>query len=219
MFIRNPTDRLVANVRKMLAEDPRDRLPADECIEDAEELLDFLRTNKDQDGQYSGRSSREPSNQRFGSSELRAIEEKHFQTSKFRAAVTAGARTKPPGQNPVQKRGTDALPRSNSLEAPLSKAPRIKTQDHLEQKGSGVPQRPSKTLAAEVHSLPGKKTTSVLPQLRPTNVRRTEQPAALAQKRATGHQLRPGPPSLVPRNPSFAEKTVRRILPSVEGGG
>lgn len=76
MFIRNPTDRLVANVRKMLAEDPKGRLPADECFEDAEELLDFLRTNKDQDGQYSGRSSREPSNQTFGSSELRAIEEK-----------------------------------------------------------------------------------------------------------------------------------------------
>ncbi|EAQ83920.1 hypothetical protein CHGG_10324 [Chaetomium globosum CBS 148.51] len=215
MFNRNPSDRLVANVRKMLARDPEDRLPAAECIEDANELLDFLRSNQNQDGHVSGRSSRELSGQTFRSSEIRAIEEKEFQTSRFRAAVAAAADTTLPGQNPSHKRGTAALPRSNSLEAPSPKTPRVKPRDHLEQKGSVVPQHLNSTLVTDGHGLPKKNSPSVLPQLRPTNVRRTEQ-RALAQKRAAGRQLRPESPISAPQNPPLTGETARRILPSIE---
>ncbi|KAK3293379.1 kinase-like domain-containing protein [Chaetomium fimeti] len=223
MFDRDPKDRLVGNVRKMLAQDRHDRLPAAECIEDANELLDSLRSsqtavpaaaptpssiqNQNQDGQSSSRTVRP--------SEIRELEERYFQTSRFRAAAAAAVDTTLPVRNSTQKRGTDALPRSNSLEAPLPKLPRTKVRNHMEQQGPSAPQRPNNTSATAGQHAPEKKGAGVLPQLRPTNTRRTEQPV-LAQKRVAGHQLRPDSPNSAVRNPSLTEKTVHRMPVLVE---
>ncbi|KAH6848396.1 kinase-like domain-containing protein [Chaetomium sp. MPI-CAGE-AT-0009] len=233
MFDRDPRDRLVANVRKMLARDPDDRLPAAECIEDANELLDSLRSSQPavpgsapvpasiqyQDGQFRSRSSREPSSQTLRSSEMREIEEKFFQTSTFKAAAAAAAGAKAPVPNPTQKRGTDALPRSNSLEASLPKVPRTKLRDQIEQQGSeegsGAPQRRSNSSGSAGQDPSAKKGTGVLPQPRPMSIRQTEQPPPV-QKRATGHQLRAESPNSAPRNPSLTEKTAGRMPLIVE---
>ncbi|KAH6622886.1 kinase-like domain-containing protein [Chaetomium tenue] len=212
MFNRDPRDRLVANVRKMLARDPDDRLPAAECIEDASDFLDSLRPNQDQDGQFSNSSSPHTSSQVFRSSEIREIEEREFQTSRFRAVAAAAA---VPAHNPSHKRGTDALPRSNSLEAPLPKASRTQAQNHREQKGSIAPQRPSIVTTTGQNPLE-KRGTGVPQQPKPMSVARSEQPAISAQKRVASHQLRSESPRPAPQNPSLKERTVRRMLPRVE---
>ncbi|KAK4156684.1 kinase-like domain-containing protein [Chaetomidium leptoderma] len=129
MHEKDPKDRLVANVSKMLAWDPRDRPPAAECIEDANDVLNPLRPTQTilpvpsltfpptqaqaRGGEPTIQPSSAPNDRTLRSSEIRSYE-KHFQTTGWRAAHADAAATIVPGQHTAQKKGTDARSRSNS---------------------------------------------------------------------------------------------------------
>jgi serine/threonine protein kinase len=150
---KDPRDPLLGNVRKMLAWDPRDRPQPDECIRDAKDVLEPTTSASApaQDPVLDGKPPSVSSSQTPRSSEIRLYEERYFQTSGWRAVQDGPAATPAQGKpltqprgdadapsgsnsppttklNITQKRGINALPRSNSMEAPASKVPRIEEQ-------------------------------------------------------------------------------------------
>ncbi|KAL2261006.1 hypothetical protein VTK26DRAFT_4819 [Humicola hyalothermophila] len=149
----NRENLLVAIVRKMLAEDPRDRPPAEECIEDAEDVLQGLSSPQRQApkrGPASASTERQAQDQRTNSAaqpsldldrpSLRSSEIRTSQLERlFMAAAPLGGQPQPSGPSrhgahdpsatvsPAEaqrKRGTAVLARSNTYEAAPRKVAR-----------------------------------------------------------------------------------------------
>lgn len=143
IYVKDPGNGLMANIRKMLAWEPEDRPTAVECVEDAEELLGSSLPGlvvpapassaegraQESGSEYTLRPPHRGSGSRGpGDRTIRSSEIDHYVLPKptVRAAAVAAA----PKQNiATQKRGADAFSRSNSLSAMARKVPRAKEQE------------------------------------------------------------------------------------------
>lgn len=229
MHNRNPGNRLVANVRRMLAWDPRDRPAADECIDDANDILDPSRPTEPFIPSASVKSQTKLSTATLRSSEIRSCE-KHFQTTGWRAAhaattvppkqqtkqqkiTNASSQSNPPATalyNPTHKRGTDALPRSNSMEAPSHKMARTAGPHQTQHKGPGAQSRPANTPRAAGQQPTQTKSSSALP--RPNSSGAPKQQPTPSQAKSTGAPSQPNSPSTTICNGASPANTPRKLL-------
>jgi serine/threonine protein kinase len=172
MYDKDPENRLVANVRKMLAWHPEDRLPASECIDDANDVLC--------------------------------------------PAVTGQRSTQQ--QHSTQKRGTDALPRSNSVEAPPPKIPRVEEHRRPQERSTDARSRPRDSLGSTGQQLTEQKSTSALPKPNPSGVPKQQPVSAERRIAGTGAVSRPEVPGAATRTTPSPERTLRKASPAEEKG-
>lgn len=233
MSDNNPGNRLVALVGRMLAWNPADRPTAAECIRDASELLKPIAASQltlpkpattpasfagqEKDGGNPGvQGSRESTTLTLRSSEMRSLE-RQFQTSGWRAAQAEPPANPRLSQQHTPKRGTDALPRSNSLEASAPKLPRINEQTSRQARSTSILSRPGDPVGAVGQSLGSKKdlrTSSALPQPKCTPSQQHPQSTCKDPSHAA-----PSPPNLpktATRKTSASEKTAEKMPPIAE---